>query len=319
MTIPSTSASQSTVSPGKYAPMDANWLGAVKSSTKHTSDTLGGGGLLAGLLCFLLGDAQPVLGNMNVAQINLGIDAVNVVYQGQVTNIATYASPNVVNVMANGGDPSSIGIGQFYSGNYDHIQFVVDTASSNVTDASGNVHSMQFLLGQASQSSAGAGQKSATTGNATTVTVTVAGSFVIGGVPASAVLGDFNAMESLNQTSSGQIVAQPTVYAVAATNAAEMQGRVVNANGQPVQNAVVVALNMLGRVGNTTNTDANGNFDLHAINAGSYQLVIYNNYTTASGQTITAQGADAGMGASFQGPSVTAPAGSITQLGTLND
>jgi hypothetical protein len=297
-----------------------DWLGNTTSSTKHAQDTgAGGGNLLLNVLALLLGDAQPVLGQVNVAQINLGVDAVNVVYQGQVTTIATYSSPDVVNVMANGGDPSAIGISQYYTGRYDHIQLVVDTATSNVVDASGNVYPIQFQVGQSSQSTAGAGQRSVTTGNSTTVTMTVAGSFDIGGVGAAAVLGDFNAMESLNMNSSGQVVSQPTLYAVAASNAAEMQGQVLNANGQPVQNAIVVALSSSGRVGNTTNTDVNGNFDLHAINAGSYQLVIYNNYTTASGQTITASGADASMGASFQGPSVSAPAGSITQVGTLND
>jgi hypothetical protein len=320
-TVPSTSVTQSENSPAKGGSNTSAWI--VKSTTKHTTDVGGGvGGLLAGILDILLGDAQPVIGNMNVAQINLGIDAVNVVYQGQVTTIATYSSPNVVNVMANGGDPSGIGIGQLYSGNYDHIQFVVDTGTSNVVDASGNVHPIAFQVGQASQSTSGAGTRTVTTGNSTTVTMTVGGTFTTGGVPDASVFADFNALESLSQNSSGQIVAQPALFAVGAANAAEIQGQVLNANGQPVQNAVVVAYTASGgatRVGNTTNTSANGSFDLHAIAAGSYQLVIYNNYTTASGQTISAQGADASMGASFQGPSLTAPAGQITQVGTLND
>jgi Carboxypeptidase regulatory-like domain/Domain of unknown function (DUF4382) len=320
--MPSSSITQTKTSPGKSAPETSTWI--VNSTTKHTDDVIGGGpGLLGGLLSttlqLLLGDAQPVLGNMNVAQINLGIDAVNVVYEGQVTTIATYSSPNVINVMANGGDPSAIGVGQFYSGNYDHIQLVVDTASSNVVDASGNAHSIQFQVGQASQSTAGAGVHTVTTGNSSTVTMTFAGNFTSGGSPAASIFADFNALESLAQNSSGQIVSQPTLFAVGAVNAAEIQGQVLNANGQPVHNAVVVALNASNRVQNTTNTDVNGNFDLHAISGGSLQLVIYNNYTTASGQVITAQGADASMGASFQGPSVTAPAGQITQVGTLND
>jgi hypothetical protein len=319
--IPSTYAPQTTTSPTKTTQsVTTNWLGAVKGSAKHTNDTIGGlPGLLGGVLALLLGDAQPVLGNMNVQSINLGIDAVNVVYQGQVTTIATYSTPYVTNVMANGGDPSSIAVSASYSGNYDHIQFVVDTATSNVTDASGNTYPIQFQLAQSSQSTVGAGNGSSTTGNSATVTMTVGGQFTYGGVSAAAILADFNAMESLNQNSAGQIVAQPTLYAVNAASAGEIQGQVLNASGQAVQNAVVVALNGRGHVANTTNTDVNGNFDLHAINAGSYQLVIYNNYTTASGQTITASGADASMGASFQGPSLTAPAGQITQAGTLND
>jgi len=321
--IPTTSVTQgqSKTSPGASGTTTSAWI--VKPTTKHTQDVNGGGnglgGLLAGVLDILLGDAQPALGNINVAQVNLGIDAVNVVYNGQVTTIATYSTPNVVNIMSNGGDPSAIGIGNLYTGNYDHVQFVVDTATSNVVDTSGNTYPIQFEIGQASQSTVGAGQRSVTTGTSSTVTMTVGGNFTIGGSPAAAIFADFNAMESLAQNGSGQIVAQPTLYAVGAGNAAEIQGQVLNANGQPVQNAVVVALTSAGHVANTTNTDANGNFDLHAINAGTYQLVVYNNYTTASGQQLTAQGADASIGASFQGPSVTAPAGQITQAGTLND
>lgn len=319
-TVP-TSVTQSSThgTPATQGTGVTGWI--VKPSTKHTNDILGGVGQL---LCLILGDAQPVLGNMNVASINLGVDAVNVVYKGQVTTIATYSSPYIVNVMANGGDPSSIGIGQLYSGNYDHIQLVVDTASSNVTDASGNVYPIQFQSGQTTQSTVGAGKGTVTAAGTGNVTMTVGGQFLIGGSPAATIMADFNAMESLNQNSAGQIVSQPTLYAVAAPNAGEVQGQVLNSSGQPVQNAVVVGMiaNASGtgeHVGNTTNTDANGNFDLHAINAGSYQLVIYNTYTTASGQTITATGADASSGASFQGPALTVPAGQITQVGTLND
>jgi hypothetical protein len=176
-----------------------------------------------------------------------------------------------------------------------------------------------FPVGAQSQSTVGAGNGTTTTGNATTVTMTVGGAFMIGGNPAAAVMADFNLVESLNLNSQGQVVAQPALFAVATANAGQVDGQILNANGQPVTNAVVVALNAHGRVQNTVNTDANGNFNLHAINAGSYQLVIYNNYTTASGQNILASGADASQGASFQGPTVSVTAGNISQVGTLND
>jgi hypothetical protein len=320
--LPATSSvaasGSSSGSPATSTKTTSGWLPAASNTTtKHTNDTLGGG-LLGFVFGLLLGDASPVIGNLNVTSINLGIDAVNVVYQGQVTTIATYPTPYVVNVMANGGDPSSIGIGQLYSGNYDHIQFVVDTATSNIV-ANGTTMPIQFQVGQSSQSSVNAGKGTTTSGNSTTVTMTVGGQFMLGGTPAASVMADFNALESLNQNSSGQIVAQPTLFAAATANAAEIQGQVLNANGQPVSNAVVVALSGYGKVANTVNTDVNGNFDLHAINAGTYKLVIYNNYTTASGQNIVASGADASQGASFQGPSVNATVGQITQAGTLND
>ncbi|HTV93973.1 MAG TPA: carboxypeptidase regulatory-like domain-containing protein [Verrucomicrobiae bacterium] len=315
-TLPSAAVSSVAQTSSGAAPASATGT----TGTKHASDTIGGGalGLVGGVLAILLGDAPPVIGNLNVTSVNLGIDAVNVVYQGQVTTLATYSTPYVVNVMSNGGQPSSIGIGQLYSGNYDHIQFVVDTATSNIV-ANGATMPINFQVGAQSQSSAGAGNGTSTTGNSTTITMTVGGAFMIGGNPAAAVMADFNAVESLNQNSQGQIVAVPTLYAVATANAGQVGGQILNANGQPVTNAIVVALNSRGHVANTVNTDANGNFDLHTINAGSYQLVIYNNYTTASGQNIVASGADASQGASFQGPTVTVTAGQTTQVGTLND
>lgn len=319
--LPATSSSVAATTPtSPGGTTGGTGSGGSRFVTKHATDAWGGGtfgALLDGTLGIFLGDAPPVVGNLNVSSINLGIDAINVVYQGQVTTIATYSTPYVINVMSNGGEPSSIGIGQLYSGNYDHIQFVVDTATSNIV-ANGNTMPIQFQVGATTQSSAGAGNGTTMTGNATTVTMTVGGNFMFGGSPAAAIMADFNGLESLNQTSSG-IVAQPTLFATATANAGEIQGTVLNQAGQPVQNAVVVALNARGHVANTVNTDANGNFDLHTLAAQTLQLVIYNNYTTASGQSILASGADASQGASFQGPAVPVTAGNITQVGTLND
>ncbi|HTX55581.1 MAG TPA: carboxypeptidase-like regulatory domain-containing protein [Candidatus Acidoferrales bacterium] len=288
---------------------------AAAPGTKHTQDVGGGGPQLN----VMLGDAAPVLGTLTPTAVNVGVDAVNVVYQGQVTNIATYSTPYVVNVMANGGQPSSIGIGQVYAGNYTAVQFVLDVASSNVV-ASGQTLPISYEAGAATQSTANAGSNTTTAGTSTSVTVTVPGAFMIGGTPAEAIQVDFNLFESLMLNSSGNgVIARPTFFGVSAANAAQIDGTVVNAAGQPVSGAVVVALKANGNVANTETTSASGTFNLHSINAGTYQLVIYNTYTTAVGQSITANGYDASGGASIQGPSVTVTAGQTAQAGSITD
>lgn len=325
-------------SSGSTVPSASGSAASSKAPVKkfQPDQTLGGGG---SKLKVLLGDAAPVIGGLIPTSINIGIDAVNVVYQGQIINIATYNTPYIVNIMANQGQPSSVGIGQVYTGNYDHIQFVVDVPTSNMV-ANGTTYPIQFLIGQSTQSSVGMGAGTVTVaGNALTaanataspaptpnpnqITMTVGGDFLLGGSPASTIQADFNALESLNMNAAGQIIAVPALVADASLNVGNVTGTVQNQAGGPVANAVVVALDATGNVANTTNTDANGNFSLHTLDindgGGTYQLVIYNNYTTASGQIITATGADASNGAFTQGGSVTVTSGQTTALGTLAD
>jgi hypothetical protein len=322
-TVPSTSGSTS----AKTTP--------TSPGSKHVDGTLGGVG---NKLKVYLGDAPPVINGLIPTSINIGIDAVNVVYQGQIINIATYSTPYVVNIMANNGAPEDVGVGNVYTGNYDHIQFVVDVPTSNMV-ANGTTYPISFLTGQATQSSVGFGSGTVTTaGNAYTlanstaqpaptpnpnqVTMQVGGQFDLLGalLPAATIQADFNALESLNQTSSGQIVAVPTLVAGATLNVGNITGTVLNQAGTPVSSAVVVAIDANGVVENTANTDANGNFILDTLTGGVFQLMIYNNYTTASGQNLTASGADASMGAFFQGPTgIAVPAGATLSLGTLAD
>ncbi|HTU69097.1 MAG TPA: carboxypeptidase regulatory-like domain-containing protein [Candidatus Baltobacteraceae bacterium] len=307
--------------------------GATSAKTlpggKHADDTLGGAG---NRLSIALGDAPPVIGNLIPTSINIGIDAVNVIYQGQVINVATYSKPDVVNIMSNNGAPENVGIGNVYSGNYDHIQFVVDVPTSNLV-ANGTTYPIQFLTAQTTQSSVGFGSGTVTAPVTTTsgsvnpnqVTMTVGGDFDVVGTtsPAAMIQADFNALESLNQNSSGGIYAVPAMVADATVNLGSASGTVLNQAGSPVMSAVVVAVDQSGNVADTANTDSNGNFILHILDAndggGTYQLEIYNSYTTASGQVITASGADASPSAFIQGPSVTVTAGNTSTLGTLND
>src|SRR5215469_3923615 len=92
-------------------------------------DVLGGiGNVLSIVLC----DAPPQIGNLTPSEIDLGVTAVSVISNGTVNTIATYQQPYVVNVLAAQDTPSSIGIGQYFNGNYQQVQFTFDVASSHV-------------------------------------------------------------------------------------------------------------------------------------------------------------------------------------------
>jgi hypothetical protein len=297
---------------GSALPSVAN---AGAHAKARPADTLGGVG---GLLSILLGDAPPSIGGLTPSAINLGIDSVAVVSNGTVTTLAQYPTPYVVNVLAAQNDPSAIGIGQYFSGAYQQLQFTFDVATSQVV-AGGQNYPITFLPGSAQLSSAGAGATTSSTGNATTVTVTVNGNFAIDGYPAATVKADFNALESLAQTPNGNIVSRPTMFAVPGSLAGAISGTVVSStSGGPVSGAVVVALDQNGNVDNTVATDSNGTFHLHTIAAGMYTLVVYNTYTTASGQVLNAVG-NGSTASSVAGPSATVTAAQVTQVGSIAD
>ncbi|MBV8639734.1 MAG: carboxypeptidase regulatory-like domain-containing protein [Candidatus Eremiobacteraeota bacterium] len=285
-------------------------------SQKHGQEVIGGiGGLLAILLC----DAPPRIGNITPTAINLAVDSVAVVSNGQTVTIAQYPQPYIVNVLEQqNGNAADIGIGQYFSGAYQAVQFTFDVAHSQVVNGSTN-YPISFLPNNAAQSSAGAGPT--TTSSQPTpgkVTVTVAGNFSIGGDPAASIQADFNALESLAFNSNGQIVSRPTLFAVPASQAGKVDGVVTNSSGSPVSGATVVALDANGNVANTTSTDSTGAYDLHTISAGNYTIVVYNSYTTATGQTVTATG-NSNAAQSVNGPSVTVNAQETTQAPVIQD
>lgn len=281
---------------------------------KKPQDILGGVG---GLLSVLLTDAPPQIGNLTPTEIDLGVTGVAVVANGTVNPIASYSQPVIVNVLAAQAQPSSIGIGSYFSGQYQGVQFTFDVASSHIV-ANNTTYPIAFLAGNNALSSAGAGATTTTSGDAKTVTVTVDGNFVINGSPAASIQADFNALESLAQAADGSIVARPTLFAVPYTEAATIAGTVTNASGAPVSGAVVVALDASGHVANTTSTDASGAYSLHTLWAGSYTVVVYNTYKTASGQTLTASG-NSNTAASVTGPTIDAPDQTTTTAPAIQD
>ena len=75
---------------------------------------------------------------------------------------------------------------------------------------------------------------------------------------------------------------------------AQVAGTIKNRAGKPVASASVLATDLTGHVVNVTATGSDGKFTLHALPPGAYTIAVKNSYVTASGETITATGNDAG-------------------------
>lgn len=290
-------------------------------------DTQGG---QPGPMTISLGDAAPVLNNgATVQHLYLGIKEIDVTNAaGQSSVLASYPLPLEVDVTQfQNGNGSSVAAGLVQYQQFSQIRFLIDTGASSIvygTSTYTRTAPIDFLTGVSTMSSADAGASTSTQWvNPNTVAVTSSEPYSIGGLlpiggAGSQVHVDFNAFESVAAVG-GTIVANPALFVAGDGAMGSIQGEVVDANGSPVSGATVVAVSSNGAVGNTTLTGSDGSFLLHTLTTGTYQLVIYNAYTTASGAKFTSN--DATNSASeVAGPgNVTVTAGQTTQVGSISD
>lgn len=130
---------------------------------------------------------------------------------------------------------------------------------------------------------------------------------------------DFNAGQSIVQTGRGNFMMKPVIVATAVALSGSLSGTVLDQAGTPVVGAEVEATQN-GTVVNAGITDANGNFTIDALPAGSYTLVVENSYTTQAGAQVTATGYDASVGLSITvSTSATVTAGQTTSVPTIVD
>jgi hypothetical protein len=287
---------------------------------KHPNGDQIGGGVGKDLI-MNLGDAALPNGS-KIQAVNLGIDQILATdAYGNVTIVAQYTSPQVVDVLAyQGGNTTPIADGNVTSATYTSLTIVVDTATSNYVGGTGNVHSLSFQTG-ATRSSSGFGASTTTAAgpNPGTVAITFKKSFAVSGSSMNIDV-DFNALESLDpaSTSSGGS-SRPSLTVAQEGVEGAIAGNVLDAAGSSVSNAVVVAIASDGSTAATGVTDSNGAFLLHTLNAGSYRLAIYNQYLTASGWQVDSQNSSSSAPAVVQGPSASVTNGQTTSVGTVQD
>lgn len=130
------------------------------------------------------------------------------------------------------------------------------------------------------------------------------------------ILADFNTVESV-KVRDGRAQIGSRIAAAPYNSSSVISGTIVNKAGTPVDGAVIAALDANGNVLNTTQSDDDGTFEIHAIAGGTYQLVVYNDYTTAAGDELQSEHADSS--ATLNGPQVSVPGGYSINVGKITD
>jgi Carboxypeptidase regulatory-like domain/Domain of unknown function (DUF4382) len=230
------------------------------------------------------------LPNLPEVKFNIGIDGVQLLAaNGTAVPYVTQTHPQMVNLLDLQAHSQDFN-GTAPAGGYSGVRLLIDTASTSLTIGK---FTIPIVWGTKAQPIGGS-----------VLAIDFPCNFVLSGVKDAlgTVALDFNVLHSVS-FSGNTIYVQPNVVAAAAP--AQITGAVHNAAGKPVTSAVVLAVDALGHVANSTVTGSDGNYNLHAIPAGIYTIQVQNSYVTAQGNTVTASGADAGAAPSM--PAVLSP------------
>lgn len=287
----------------------------------------GGGGTVptsgTSQLSVAMMDAPIQLGGITVTAVNLGIDKVEAVGNGSaVTVLQSYSSPNVVNILNYTSTSNALNFsGTIPAGNYQQIRLVLDTATTTISYTQNGTTYTDVPLTVPSATQGGFGNATSTDSGdgAGTAGVKVNVSLNAQAGSTYGFVLDFNAGQSIVETGGGNFMMKPVIVATAVAQSGSLSGTVLNQAGSPVVGAEVEATQN-GTVVNAGITDANGNFSIDALPAGSYTLVVENSYTTQAGAQVTATGYDASVGVSLTvSTSATVTAGQSTAVTTIVD
>jgi hypothetical protein len=265
--------------PGKPVTSQAH-VRHLKTQARSPQDILGSGPPMIRLSLQLF-DA-PLIGataaNSSFNAGILGVDAVDA--NGDSWQLIATASPQVVNLLDLQTSAFALGDGTLPAGSYPSVQLLLDPATTTVT-YNGQTYPVVFSDPNHPW------WDPTQTIEAVSVPLSVSGN---GGESISATL-DFNVFQSAN-LSDGVVYVTPTI--AGGVSSPTISGSVVNAAGDPVANATVIATDSSGKVANTAPTAADGSYHIRGINPGEYTISVANTFTTNAGVTVTATGADAG-------------------------
>ncbi len=231
----------------------------------------------------------PVAG---LSAVNLALSEIDVITPtGATVVMKKYDALHIVNLLDLQHTGENIG-GKIPLGSYVGIKLVGSVAASSAKTSAGRTIGLVV---------------NGTSGD--TFTLPVGISFATTGNGDASLAIDFNLAESIafNIVSAAQNFAsgeklQLTPLVIAAKNAGNVQGRLVNASHHAVQNATVVLVDRNGHVANSTISAADGSFNLNAISFGTYRIEIYNAYRNAAGVLFVASGNDGRWGSAYAGP-----------------
>lgn len=292
-------------------------LAACGGSGGSSSSTPGGGG--TSTLSASLMDSPFRTSGGTVTAVNIAISKVEAIGNGAPQIIATFSPAMPVNLMNYATSPLQLGTGTIPAGTYQQLRLVLDTSSASNTTAVINGTTVDLTIPSATGPSGFSGGSSSdnsdgpgTSGIKVNVNFTANAGGIYG------FLIDFNAAESIVQAGgSGQYLMKPVIVATAQNVAGSIAGKVVNNASAGVANAEVLA-EQNGTIMNSGVTDSNGNFQINALPAGTYTLVVNNTWTNQAGQAQTATGAD-GTAAVTDPTPVTVTAGQTTTGISITD
>lgn len=246
-----------------------------------------------------------------VTELHLKIAKVEAVGAGGgVQTIATYSPSTDVDLMQHLTASTALSFpgATIPAGTYSQIRFVLDTSSASNTYMVLNGSAVDLSIPSAT--SAGFGNNSSTDsgdGAGTSGVKVNLKNFTAAAGQTYGFVVDFNAAESIvSAGSSGQWLMKPVLVATSQATSGSISGTVKNNAGTGVSNAEVLAEDGSGNTINSGVTDANGNFNINALPAGTYTLVVKNSWTSQGGSAQTATGADGTADVTDAGVSVTA-------------
>jgi len=251
-----------------------------------------------------------------VTAVDVAIARVELIGNGAPVTIATYSPSKKIDLLdyLSQSAPLSLGSAPVPAGSYSQLRLVLDTSSPSNTTVTVNGTTYDLTIPSASNSHfSGSSSVDDTTGPGTSgIKVNIALN-AQAGVLYGYVL-DFNAAESIvSAGNSGQWLMKPVVVASTAITSGTIAGVVTNgSNGQPIGNAEVLA-EQNGQIVNSGVTDpTTGAYQINALPAGSYTLVVNNTWTNQAGQAQTATNAPAGLASFTLATDVVVTAGAST-------
>lgn len=294
--------------------------GTTSTGIRPLDVTGGIGPALTRTLSVLLGDGGPKLGDKQLSHLNLGVLEIDAVSNGATTVLAKYDKPRIVDVLAHQeNDGERVARSNVATTTYQQIRLVVDLPTSQAVFNGNKTEQLTFLTNTSTFSTVGAGANTATVSDGPgAVDMIVTQPFSIPSDADPSVRVDFNAFESLAMQQNGTLYARPALFVAPTSDMALIDGTVKNAQGVAVKDATVVAVAQDGSIANTASTANDGTFQLSTLTSGTYNIVIYNGYTTAAGQRMRASNTTSNA-QSITGPAVTVTGGQTTHLGTVAD
>lgn len=269
-----------------------------------TRGTQGLGGMPTFDAYFALIDAPRFGAGAQVNVAILGVQAVG--DDGVAYSIASYPSPVVVNMLDYKTSALVLGHNVIPAQNYTTLRLVVQSSASSLF-AWGNSYPVSFGYYDGTHHFTAAPSDISTVDFPVKIDVNAA---------APTVIADFNTVESV-KVRNGQAYFGSRIAAAPYDNSSVITGTIVNNAGNSIGSAVVAALDSTGAVVSTTMANDDGTFEIHAITGGVYQLMVYNNYTTASGDQIVSNGADSVS--DLTGPQIAVPGGFKVNVGNITD